>query len=656
MTFPHPVLFLLLSLVAHLNGEVLAHFKQGEATDIHRARLPALFVEKDKPVTPLLDAGASEVTWTGILQLDKRQRLHFSFEGNGNATLFINGASVLQESGTLGTASSERLRLNAGEHPFTVRYQSPPEGAARFQLCWEERSFPREPIPPSAFGKIDPVLAQDALVYQGRELFTRHLCSKCHLPSDGFGAQAMPELNHVAPILALTGDRLNEKWLAQWIYNPASIRPATNMPRLVPDNKEGRQQAADLAAYLMTLKTEAEPAPLAGSIPRGGATFHQLACISCHGLPHEPRPSDDRIPLSHLAAKFQPSALRDYLLEPSKLSPHTRMPDFRLSDEEAAHLTSYLLDASSKVEADALLFPAGDATKGPALSQKMHCGACHAGLPYDPAAMPAFEAIVEKSWQNASCYQSETHHLHLPSDAGKALEALRSQHLDSLTKDTPASLAERQLRSLRCTACHTQDDVPALLGSRHSQSAFLAAHLKREEKIDQSLPALTHTGEMLLTNALSAALSGKSEPRPRPWLDARMPGFANHSPEAFAAGLAAQHGLSPSFPIDEQPDLAAIALGEKLVGSEAGFGCTTCHGVGKKEPTAAFEVIGINFDLTKHRLRESFFYRWMHNPTRITPSTKMPRYSDDEGKTALPDLDSDSRQQFHAIWEYLQTR
>ncbi|MGJ8723403.1 MAG: hypothetical protein ACSHYB_02510 [Roseibacillus sp.] len=657
MTSPFSIFFLLLLFAPLLSGDVLAEFQQGEATDSQLSRLPALFVDKGQPATPLLNAGPFEVTWTGALQLEKRQRLYFSFEGNGSATLTINGEMVLQESGTLGTAQSERLRLNSGEHEFTLHYQSPSdEEEARFQLFWEERAFPREPIPPSAFGEVDPTLAEHTLVYQGREIFARHLCSKCHLPTEGFGSQAMPELTQIPPILGLTGDRLNEPWLAHWIANPASIRPDTNMPRLVADNEEGRQQAADLAAYLMTMKTGAKSPPIAGSIQEGGATFHKLACVTCHELPDETTPSHDRVPLSHLSAKFKPSALRDFLLEPSKLSPHTRMPDFRLSEEEAANLTSYLLDATSKGETKTITFPTGNAANGPALSTKMQCGACHAGLPFDPSAMPPFESIVKTPWESAPCYESETSHLNLPPEAGQALESLRSQHLESLKKDTPVSLAERQLRSLRCTACHSQDDMPALLGSQHSQSAFLAAHLKIEEKVDQSLPSLTHTGEMLHTSYLSSILKGEAQPRPRPWLDARMPGFANHSPDTFAAGIAALHGLSPSQPVEKITDLESITIGEKLIGSEAGFGCTTCHGVGEAAPTAAFEVVGINFDLTKHRLRETFFYRWMHNPTRINSATKMPRYADEEGKTPLLDFGNDRSQQFEAIWSYLHSR
>lgn len=650
-------LFLMLPLFSNIGqGEVLANYQQGDSTDSHLSRLPALSVLPNRPATPLLAAGPFEVVWSGSLSIDKRQRLHFSFAGSGAAVLSIAGEEILSEKGELGKKKSERLRLNSGEHQFIIRYQSPAEGEARFQLLWEERSFPTEPIPPSAFAPIDDTLATSGLVYRGREIFGRHLCIKCHLSADGFGMDAMPELSHVPPILGLTGDRLHESWLAEWISNPAATRPDTNMPRLVEDNKEGRQQAADLASYLMSLKSGGASPALEGSTEDGGATFHQLACVTCHGLPSETTPSHNRVPLAHLADKFQPAALRDFLLDPTQLSPHTRMPHFRLNEEEASNLASYLLESSSQSEKEPLNFPVGDLTRGISLAQNLHCGACHAGLPYDPAVLPSFERIAQKSWAEAPCYQSKSSHLNLPPDAGAALEALRSKHLDSLRRDTASSLAERQVRNLRCHACHTRDDLPALLGSLHSQSASLAAHLSAAEKLDQSLPRLTHTGEMLHSDYLSEVLAGTMSSRARPWLDARMPGFANHSPKAFAEGMAAQHGLAPSVPEKRDSEPEAVALGKELTGSETGFGCTACHGVGPQEATAAFEVMGINFDQSRRRLRESFFYRWMHDPTRITPDTKMPLYADEKGKTSLAPLDGDSRKQFEAIWDFLQAQ
>ncbi len=634
-------------------AEVLAEYQQPNITDSHLVDRPALFVKEGQPITPLLQTGSFSVTWSGTITLDKRQRLTFSFTGSGTASLTINSEKILQESGHLGHARSPRLRLNSGSHPFTLTYHSPPKGSSRFQLLWEERSFPLEPVPANAFGKLEPSSAKSSNIYRGRELVAHHLCTKCHLPNNSFGPNAMPELSHLPPLLALTGEHLHQNWLAEWIYDPASIRPHTNMPRLVPLNENGRQQAAHLAAYLTSLTNRPKTTAITGSPKNGGAIFHQLACITCHGLPNDSKPNQNRIPLAHLSRKYHPSALKDYLLEPSKLAPHTRMPNFRLSDTEASDLSKYLLKASATSAASTLTFPPGDATLGQALAKERQCGACHSGLPYDATALPSFEHILQKSWLDAPCYQSDTHHLNLPNDAKQPLEALRKNHPNSLRQDTPSSFATRQLHNLRCHACHHQDDQLALLSSLHSESSFLATHLTQNEKIDQSLPALTHMGEMLHSDYLSEILAGNNHSQPRPWLETRMPSFTNHSPKLFAAGLAARHGLAPSQPKPIQPISQSLEIGKKLINSENGFGCTTCHAVEDLQATAAFEVKGINLNLTKNRLRENFFYRWMHNPKRLNPSTKMPRYSDEKGHTSLPDFNGDSRQQFEAIWHYL---
>ena len=64
-------------------------------------------------------------------------------------------------------------------------------------------------------------------------------------------------------------------------------------------------------------------------------------------------------------------------------------------------------------------------------------------------------------------------------------------------------------------------------------------------------------------------------------------------------------------------------------------------------PVGVFEVQGINFSLAAERLREGYFHRWMSNPLRIDPSSRMPKYSDDQGKTGFVDvLNGDARRQY----------
>ncbi len=47
--------------------------------------------------------------------------------------------------------------------------------------------------------------------------------------------------------------------------------------------------------------------------------------------------------MGHIADKWHPAALMEYLQDPAKHYPATRMPHFRLEEEEATQLAAYLL-------------------------------------------------------------------------------------------------------------------------------------------------------------------------------------------------------------------------------------------------------------------------------------------------------------------------
>src|SRR5690606_18440085 len=107
-------------------------------------------------------------------------------------------------------------------------------------------------------------LAASLELRAGRELFASHGCSACHTTpsSDLRGSEPMPELLHGAPSLAGAGSRFSAEWLQQWILDPHALRPDAVMPRLLDaEQDESKQQAADLAAYLMTLVGEAVASP-----------------------------------------------------------------------------------------------------------------------------------------------------------------------------------------------------------------------------------------------------------------------------------------------------------------------------------------------------------------------------------------------------------
>lgn len=666
---PSGLTFLMVLSTAH--AELNAAFKAGNASDARIDRLPALVVKAGESATPFLAPGAFEVTWSGKLVLPARQRPTFTFEGNGSATLTIDGKLVLEESGALGTKSSERARLNPGEHEIAITFKSQPDGSGRFRLLWEEASFFRHEIPFSAFtaSPLEEVTAGE-LQRRGRLLFTQHHCMKCHAAKNGMGTAPMPELGEFAPLLAGAGERMNEAWLKNWIAAPHTLRPDSHMPALLdPATDTGRQQAADIAAFIAsqklglplapTVNTVFEKSPVPERAKKGGETFHALGCVACHTLPDSESTDAQRVPLNNVAAKFHPTALVGFLKKPDAMHPTSPMPNFRLSDEEALMLATYLISASTGKETKLpQAMPAGDAARGVEAVKSLQCGSCHPGLPMaEKTSAPALEAVFAKDWNAGGCVaaadkRGKAPKLNLNDDDRTALVAFAKAGSAPLMRDHPAEYTRRQITASRCVACHANDGQQALLDKVHAESRNLVADLKHlDERVAQDRPQLTYVGEMLHTPYIASMIDGTTTPRPRPWLLMRMPGFPSRA-AALAEGFTRMHGLESSLPAPVVADAEKAAIGKTLL-EASGFGCNTCHAIGDTKPTAAFEVEGVNLKLAPIRLREEYYYHWMDHPAAVTPGTKMPRYSESNESQRKDVLEGDARKQFEAIWQYL---
>jgi hypothetical protein len=78
--------------------------------------------------------------------------------------------------------------------------------------------------------------------------------------------------------------------------------------------------------------------------------------------------------------------------------------------------------------------------------------------------------------------------------------------------------------------------------------------------------------------------------------------------------------------------------------------------LGKKPAAAPFEAPALNLAWSPQRLRLEYYQRWLSNPQRVDPETKMPRYSDSSNRTqVLGIFDGDAAKQFDAIRQYLTT-
>lgn len=618
--------------------------------------LPALQVIPGEPPAPGLSPGPFTAHFKAELIIPKRYRIHFSVESLGTVTLNINGTPL-----SLHQGKSERLRLNPGTVPIHITYTSPPNGVGHFRLFWEERrAFPREPIPASAFTHI----TQKNLISPSdpSHLFASHNCIHCH--HTPLGKNAMPELLDQGPDLSNIGDRHKQAWLTRWIAQPDLLKPSTTMPAMVDHRTpQGAQKAADIASYLATLTTHSitSPPPDYSLVEDGGDHFHKLGCIACHTMPDAPEPdfTQQRIPLNNIAAKFKNTALVAYLKNPQANHPSAKMPNFRLSNTEAHSLAAYLTKTSTGQHTpDPSEFPPGDPIEGKKLITDLNCASCHEGLPTvdDYPKAPPLNGLT--SWHHKGCLGPEEKRgkaprLNLSTDEKKSLTPAL---LPALQYDTLEAFTQRQIHSLRCTACHSQHHTPSLLSKTHPETISLKRHPSTNDQgLIQSRPPLTHIGAMLHSDYLVQTFLGTLPERPRPWLEMRMPSFPHHA-TLLAHGIGQLHGLLPSSASTAEAPSPQVELGRTLT-STTGYACTTCHAVGEQPALAAFEVQGINFSLSHQRLRPDYFHQWMFHPARLIPDSKMPRYTNPEDGSALRQdiLNGDSQKQFEAIRLFIQS-
>jgi mono/diheme cytochrome c family protein len=627
----------------------------GKITDSRVARLPAICVPGKLAASPFLSGPRFRATWSGEINLKLRDEFTFTAQGRGEVELTLAGEQILLASGDdLSKPTSKPAKLKKGANQIVVKYTAPADGDAVLRLYWTPKKSFLQPIPPTLLThQTDDALAQSVLVREGRTLFATLRCGKCHL-ADPKQTLAMPELAMDAPNLDDAGSRLNAGWIAKWIENPRSIRPDASMPRVPNDAAAVR----DIAAYLASPK---QPAALAapadsGKADEGARLFATLGCIVCHTTPDAPADAN-RTPLDYVKAKWKPATLREYLLEPERHYQWTRMPNFKLTSDEASALNDFLLArAPDPVPTDAA---AGDPKHGEKLFASSGCANCHAPDRQTSLRAPSLSALKSRGAWDRGCMSQKVDPFGHSPDFGlsdqqrNAIRAFGQTDLSSLSRDAAPEFAERQITMLRCTACHTRDAQQDLWSTLSDEVNALAPPVADPKSdADQTRPTLTWVGEKLRPDWITQFISGKLDYKPRPWLPARMPAFASRA-KLLADGLSLEHGYP--LPISDEPpaDPELAKIGMKLIGRNGGFSCNQCHAINKSPALVPFDSPAPNFMYVTERLRKDYYHRWMRNPQAFQPGTKMPTFPDSNGKTSFKDiLDGDADKQFEAIWQY----
>jgi mono/diheme cytochrome c family protein len=617
---------------------LIVTFKSGDGRITDPTVLPnfAIYVQAGKPPTPFIPEGNFVAAWEGNIVADLRSEYMFDADLNGTLKFEINGSPVLEGSGAR-IPLSKLIQLNKGPNKLRATFTSPVQGDAFLRVGWTEKGTNTSPIPPTVLTHVStPALEASAQLRRGRELFLEHRCIKCHIDSRATGAT--PELTMDAPAFDGIGARRNYEWMTKWILDPKAERASALMPQVFRGPK-AKENAEATAAYLASLKSGAEiKLPEYKDVLREGGSpaeplFERLHCNACHTAPGA-ETDTNKISLSHVAAKFPPEKLIEFLRQPNAHFTWIRMPDFRVSMKEAKELAEFLTKGAERPVAakpdDALI------EKGKTLVQNSGCLNCHSAKLENKFAVPQLTELATNKWDRgclAEMPPEKSPQFKFTAAERADLQAFGRLGRESLFRNASAEFAERQTRLSNCNGCHGQvQGFPAL--------EILGAKLKPE-----------WSGQFI-AGEIGYKPRPETHPRGEPWVEARMPGFKGRA-RLIAEGLAALHGFGPKTPSEPPIDNELAKLGQKLVGKDGGFSCVSCHGVAGLAATDVFDSEGINLAYSYDRLLPDYYYRWMRNPLAIDPQTKMPVYFQD-GKSPLTEiLDGDAEKQMTAIWHYL---
>jgi cytochrome c2 len=229
---------------------------------------------------------------------------------------------------------------------------------------WKKQKYLETPIYPAGLDEAgcltchaDSVWTPGAqVVDKGRKLVNKMGCYGCH----EIDYAAFTDLPKIGPDLRRVAGKTNDGWAAKWVEAPRDFRPTTFMPHFFyQENIEGERneafQRAELESVVDYLWDKSErpnyPAAPAGDAARGEVLFNSVGCTGCHLMDASAEREDylDNLERLHgpnldgVGSKVGGGWLYAWLKNPKQYRPDTAMPNLRLTDQEAADLTSYLL-------------------------------------------------------------------------------------------------------------------------------------------------------------------------------------------------------------------------------------------------------------------------------------------------------------------------
>ncbi len=573
---------------------------------------------------------------------------------------------------------------------------------------------------------------------KGRRLIAEIGCHGCH------PIEAFREFPKVGPTLTDLKRKTTPSFLLQWIAYPKSFRPRTKMPNFWPEALDGNlklregsheaqlreKEVQQIAAYLWKHSEDSKlpPAPR-GDAEHGKLLVQQVGCRGCHtfsppeklctpeqiaagktrGTAKDPGECEaprsmsgsearDQAPnLSNIGRKAKDGWLYAWVKNPTAMWAGTRMPNLRLSDQEAADITAYLttlkdgpeLPSAALFENEASPEFAAAAEEGSKLITKYGCTGCHdvkgheldakIGAPLDDFGRKTVDLLDfgnavpnprHHSWFNWTdlklraprIYKYERVDTRMPQfdlnddEVKSLLVFLRSRVSDQVPVAFQPMADERRravakgdqtIEYFNCRGCHVVDGVGGAVRDVYA-----------EDDIYKAPPLLQQQGWRVQPDWLFGFLQDPSN-RLRPWLDIRMPTFPLNDERAttLVRGFSAASNVPFPYLSVRVPAATPAELAEaKALFTE--LKCLSCHTTGELRPGQDPSSAAPNLLIAKHRLRPDWVAAWLKNPQSLQEGTRMPSFftPDSMDTVMYPKYFGGSQQkQIEALRDYLMT-
>ncbi|NCN26947.1 c-type cytochrome [bacterium] len=486
----------------------------------------------------------------------------------------------------------------------------------------------------------EPIKTASALtgdVEKGKALVAEVGCLACHASEDykvspisdptQLGYQD-PRVPNPGPELNQLGSKVTKEWLTSWLINPKHYWEGTSMPSM----KLKAQEAADIAAYLLTKKND---------------RFERM---------NAPVPTDevrDQLVMDSLLKKQSP---KDAELKIASMSLEDKR-DF-LGEQFVGHYGCYGchaiegFDKAPKIGAELTYEGSKDITKF--VFENVHI---------DHAAREEWiytKIRTPRVWDVGKVrpFDSKTRmpQFNLTSEQARAIAAFVIGLENKNVRDEAIFKVDgrmeqvieghRLIHRYNCASCHAIEN----------QNGHVLAHY--QDDITLGPPNLSTQGEKVQTDWLHAYLLN-TDIMIRPWLTIRMPVFQMTSNEA--TDLTKYFAAYDKAPYPYMNQSHKILTGSELAQAQKLYvqmGCNTCHA--PRAPGQTVADAAPHLSNVKARLRSDWIVKWLRNPSAIMPGTRMPQNwpqldpDDPHSNMAIPGyFGDDATAQLEAIRNYL---